>query len=865
MKNMRALIRGIAMILPASLAAALVSSALAATPTITSLSPNSATAGGAAFTLTINGAYFTSKATAKWGATSLKPTYVSSTRLTAPIAAGLIATAGKVNVTVTTTGGTSAGAVFTINPAKPTITSLSPNSATAGGPAFTLTINGAHFTSNATAKWGNTSLTPTYVSSTRLTAPIKASLIATVGTASVTVTTAGGTSAGATFTIHPPPPTITSLSQNAGAVGVWIVIHGTNFGATQGTSTVTFNRTSAGTAIYWDTTSIGVTVPSGATTGYVVVRVLGAASNGLHFTVVLPPSITSLSQTSGAIGAPITITGTSFGATQGTSTVTFNGHSAGTASTWGATSITVTVPVGATTGNVVVTVLRSASNGSLFTVTSPAANCAAAPTGHESMLKGQYAVLAQGYQLAIAASFHADGAGNLSDGEFDINDAAGVTHATVDASSYTVGLDPTRSGNVGCVLLSLSNGSTTAFRFGLGGLKSGVYSRGRIIKFDDPTGAGSRASGVLMLQDATSFALSQLQPHYAFGVDGVNDHYGSHFASAGSFTVNTNGKISNAFADTNDGAGTGGSETTGGSGTINAISSTTGRTTMSLTLGGQTTHQAVYMVNADEFFIIGTDPLSSVPVYSGRAIVTAGSFTPSSLSGNYGIHTTDVTSSCEYYQGGFWYRIAPCPSVNLYLLSLDSISGTYSGTHYWYSGMPGVDIPSQFSGATYAVDPTSGRVTLSSLSGSAVYIATPTANTEPLSAFFIHTLELDGAAFGFAEFQPSQTYSTSALAGHYFYGTEDPGANTFGYEAGVIHIASSGAITGSQYQSGPYGLAAESVGGTVSVGSNGVGGAGADIVAVTNGTRLLLMPFGSPYVNGVPVLYAPVVTVIEVQ
>src|SRR5208282_301588 len=249
--------------------------------------------------------------------------------------------------------------------------------------------------------------------------------------------------------------------------------------------------------------------------------------------------------------------------------------------------------------------------------------CSGAPTGNESMLYGQYAFLVQGSWFAIAASFHADGAGNVTGGDFDINNGT-ATDGTINASSYTVGLDPTSSGNLGCVALSLSNGSTSVFRFSLGGLSSGVFSRGRIIEFDDATGAGKRASGVLRLQDPTSFALSQLQPNYAFGVDGF-DSYGYHYASAGSFSVNTSGNISNAFGDTREYI-SGNGETTGGTGTINAISTTTGRATMELTFGGRTTDQAIYMVNADEFFIVGTDPVSSVPIYSGRAIVTASSF-----------------------------------------------------------------------------------------------------------------------------------------------------------------------------------------------------------------------------------------------
>jgi YD repeat-containing protein len=81
------------------------------------------------------------------------------------------------------------------------------------------------------------------------------------------------------------------------------------------------------------------------------------------------PNLTSLSRVSGLFGTSVTITGTNFGSTQGSSTVTFNGTSA-TVSGWSATSITATVPSGATTGNVVVMVSSISSNGIKLTVTS---------------------------------------------------------------------------------------------------------------------------------------------------------------------------------------------------------------------------------------------------------------------------------------------------------------------------------------------------------------------------------------------------------------------------------------------------------------------------------------------------------------
>src|ERR1035437_3189608 len=80
------------------------------------------------------------------------------------------------------------------------------------------------------------------------------------------------------------------------------------------------------------------------------------------------PSITGLSPTSGAVGTAVTISGSNCGAIQGSSTVTFNGALAGTALSWGATSIVVFVPSGAATGNVVVTVGGMVSNGMWFAV-----------------------------------------------------------------------------------------------------------------------------------------------------------------------------------------------------------------------------------------------------------------------------------------------------------------------------------------------------------------------------------------------------------------------------------------------------------------------------------------------------------------
>ena len=82
-------------------------------------------------------------------------------------------------------------------------------------------------------------------------------------------------------------------------------------------------------------------------------------------------NIASFTPTSGSVGTAVTITGTGFSATPGQNTVTFNGTAATiTAAT--ATSISVTVPTGATTGPVAVTSPSgSATSATSFTVTVP--------------------------------------------------------------------------------------------------------------------------------------------------------------------------------------------------------------------------------------------------------------------------------------------------------------------------------------------------------------------------------------------------------------------------------------------------------------------------------------------------------------
>ena len=87
----------------------------------------------------------------------------------------------------------------------------------------------------------------------------------------------------------------------------------------------------------WSATSIAVPVPAGATTGPVVVTVNGVSARERR-SPCCGPSISSLSPTSAAVGAPVTIAGANFGSDSRREHRDIQRHAA-TATSWSAASI----------------------------------------------------------------------------------------------------------------------------------------------------------------------------------------------------------------------------------------------------------------------------------------------------------------------------------------------------------------------------------------------------------------------------------------------------------------------------------------------------------------------------------------------
>jgi predicted heme/steroid binding protein len=212
-------------------------------PTLSSISPTTATAGGPAVTLAANGTNFNANTAVNWNGNARTTTLVNSTQITAAISAADIAAAGTAQVTAINPlpdGGTSAEVSFTIaavNNPPPTISGLAPNNTTAGAPPFTLVVNGTNFVISSAVKWNGGTRTTTFVSATQITAAISATDIMAAGAAQVTVTNpapGGGTSPCTAFDINAatsPVPTVSNISptnDTAGGSALTLTVNGIN-------------------------------------------------------------------------------------------------------------------------------------------------------------------------------------------------------------------------------------------------------------------------------------------------------------------------------------------------------------------------------------------------------------------------------------------------------------------------------------------------------------------------------------------------------------------------------------------------------------------------------------------------------------
>ena len=189
-------------------------------PQLTSMSPTSAPLFSSDVTLAVNGSNFVFGSFVQWNGTNLPTTFVNGTQLTTILPAEFFQPFSKysfsgTNVTVfnpSPGGGTSSALPFTITgPGAPSITSISPSSATAGQFGLALNVFGNNLYT-VQIYWNGQQLQTFDIDNTTAAAEVPTALLTNPGTVQITAVSTGGTSNAVPFTINAPssPPATTA-------------------------------------------------------------------------------------------------------------------------------------------------------------------------------------------------------------------------------------------------------------------------------------------------------------------------------------------------------------------------------------------------------------------------------------------------------------------------------------------------------------------------------------------------------------------------------------------------------------------------------------------------------------------------------
>jgi hypothetical protein len=456
-------------------------------------------------------------------------------------------TAGTVDVTVSTAGGTSAtsSADQYTYVAAPTVTGVSPTGGpTSGGTSVTIT--GTNL-SNATAVHFGTAVVSSFTSDTA-TQIVLVSPSGAAGTVDVTVSTAGGTSATSSadqFT-YVAAPTVTGVSPTAGPTsgGTSVTITGTNL---SNATAVRFGTTVVSSFTSDTATQIVLLSPSG-TAGTVDVTVstaggTSATSSADQFTYVAAPTVTGVSPTSGPTfgSTPVTITGTNL---SNATAVRFGTTVVSSFTSDTATQIVLVSPAGAA-GTVDVTVstaggTSATSSADQYTYVAAPTVTNVSPTGGPT--SGGTSVTIIGTNLAnatvvrfgtaVVSSFASDTATQIvllsasaTIGTVDITVAtAGGTSATSPADQFTYVAAPTvtgvspaagpTSGGTSVTIVGTNLLNATAVHFGTTLVSSFASDTGMQIVVLSPSGAAGTVDVTVTTAGGTSAASSADQFTY---------------------------------------------------------------------------------------------------------------------------------------------------------------------------------------------------------------------------------------------------------------------------------------------------------------------------------------------------------------
>jgi hypothetical protein len=495
--------------------------------------------------------------------------------------------------------------------------------------------------------------------------------------------------------------------------------------------------------------------------------------------------------------------------------------------------------------------------------------------GNESSLTAPFAYVLAGADsndnpIAWAGSFTPNGSGGITAADIDVvtSSVAEGFAVNLSGSSYSFGSD-----GRGCLYLAFtgpnpaaktsgSHAGNAAIPRGRGKSKptanvaealpslasatfsfsvSAPYETGRIQEFDFAT-SGMQAAGQMHQQTPADFALSKLNAHFVLGVTGffIDATQATFLRTAmGASVTNTAGTITSPSADLNvDGTVSG--QLSGGSGSFGTtVSSSTGRGTGSYTIpygsGTVSFDFAYYVINNGDIFAITTDqPVTNNFVLSGRALSSSTSV--SGLQGYYlaALSGLDASGSNEDFGDNV---------VSVATLQASSSGSITNATVY--TNDSGTYGSKTYASATYVLDPTTGRATITNVTETPpVAYLTDTVTDDDIAGFLVGTDA--NASGGFLLLQGTSTpaFSTSSLSGGYIFGTSEDVTGITGSQVGQYDFTS-GTFTGkidTVVASDPSSSLHpdQAAAGSVTVNADGSGNfGGANIQIVTNGGVIL--------------------------
>ena len=464
----------------------------------------------------------------------------------------------------------------------------------------------------------------------------------------------------------------------------------------------------------------------------------------------------------------------------------------------------------------------------------------AAATGN-NLLKGSYAFFATGWAdgtsvqttyngIAYIGSFTADGNGNITGGELDVNDpATGITSYSTLGGTYNIqyGLDsknnPVPGYQTGYITL-VPPGKPPfpiTLAVSLSSLQNGVASQGHFVEFDDTTGiatnvtqnsSGIRAQGPMALQSpdvldsANKSIHSTLQSpfsgSYAFGMAGnsaVSDttvtcysvHTCGPISLAGSMAFDGGGGITSGVEDVTVAENNGSAIALLGSVANQGNTDASGRTTASIKAAANSnmpdwpSNFAIYALDSQNFYFMSIDPYTTNSLVTGRAQqqnlanIASTPFSTQNLL-LYGNVTSTTSFSTKGPNGQIRVELqllTPAPS--------SATAGKLSGFQWVNaSGTYTVNGPGTVGAFSYTVSPTTGRVTTSTTGEPYLYLV------DTNRGFGTQYSAANNASAGLFEFQP-QT-ATTLNSGFYSYYVYNGTSQVAPMETGILQIPDGG-------------------------------------------------------------------------